>query len=228
MIFNEGYTATSGPNLTRDALCEEALRLGRVLATLAPEEPEVFGLVSLMEIHSSRRAARVNEAGEPILLLEQDRTKWDDLLIQRGFAALKRAKELGGTAGFYQLQAEIASCHARARTGTETDWARIADFYATLAAVMPSPVVQLNRAVAISMASGPGAGLKLIDQLALRTALQNYHLLPSVRGDLLEKLGRHAEAADEFERAATLTSNIRESQFLLNRAAICQQLSKNL
>jgi RNA polymerase sigma-70 factor, ECF subfamily len=219
LIFNEGYAATSGSDWMRPELSEEALRLGRVLAELAPREPEVHGLVALMEIQASRSRARVGSAGEPILLLDQDRARWDPLLIRRGLAALTRAEALGGAAGPYALQAAIAACHARARTGDETDWVRIASLYAALAQRMPSPVVELNRAVAMAMAFGPAAGLELVDALATEPALARYHLLPSVRGDLLAKLGRWVEARGEFERAAALTRNARERELLLARAA---------
>jgi RNA polymerase sigma-70 factor (ECF subfamily) len=218
LIFNEGYTATAGDDWMRPALCEDALRLGRVLAGLAPEEPEVHGLVALMEIQASRTHARVGPAGEPILLLDQDRARWDQLLIHRGLAALERAEDLGGR-GPYVLQAAIAACHARARTGPDTDWARIAALYETLAQVTPSPIVELNRAVAVGMASGPAAGLALVDALVSEPALAGYHLLPSVRGNLLFKLGRWDEARAEFERAASLTHNARERTLLLERAA---------
>ncbi len=221
LIFNEGYSATAGDDWMRPALCEDALRLGRILAALAPREPEVHGLVALMEIQASRSAARVGPSGEPILLLEQNRARWDHLLIQRGLAALQRAEKLGGADGLYALQAAIAACHARARTAEETDWPRIAALYALLAARAPSPVVELNRAVAVAMASGPAAGLDLVDALTAEPSLKTYHLLPSVRGDLLAKLGRRDEARTEFERAATLTRNARERQILLERAAGC-------
>jgi RNA polymerase sigma factor (sigma-70 family) len=218
LIFNEGYSATAGGDWMRPALCEDALRLGRVLAELAPEEAEVHGLVALMEIQASRTGARVTSAGEPILLLDQNRGRWDHLLIRRGLAALDRASALGGAPGPYQLQAAIAACHARARTADQTDWARIVALYGALAVVTPSPVVELNRAVAVSMASGPAAGLDLVDALVASRALARYHLLPSVRGDLLMKLGRLEEARGEFERAAALTQNVRERQLLLARA----------
>jgi predicted RNA polymerase sigma factor len=219
LIFNEGYSATAGDDWMRPALCEDALRLGRVLAGLAPRESEVHGLVALLEIQQSRTRARTDAAGEPVLLLDQDRAHWDQLLIRRGLAALARAKELAdGAPGAYTLQAEIAACHARARTADETEWPRIAAFYGALAALVPSPVVELNRAVAVSMASGPEAGLELVDRLAGEPALQAYHLLPSVRGDLLRKLGRYGEAAVEFARAAELTRNARERELLLARA----------
>ncbi|HEY6931287.1 MAG TPA: RNA polymerase sigma factor [Thermoanaerobaculia bacterium] len=221
LIFNEGYAATAGDDWMRPALCEDALRLGRVLAALAPNEAEVHGLVALMEIQASRVNARVGPSGEPILLLDQDRSRWDQLLIRRGLAALARAESAGGARGPYALQAAIAACHARARTGEETDWTRIAALYDELARVAPSPVVELNRAVAVSMASGPAAGLELIDRLASEPSLKAYHLLPSVRGDLLRKLGRRDEARVEFERAAEMTRNARERALLLERAADC-------
>ena len=218
LIFNEGYSATSGDDWMRPSLCAEAVRLGRVLAQLAPAEPEVHGLVALLEIQASRIPARIDEAGRPVLLLDQDRARWDRLLINRGLAALEKALDLGGERGPYALQAAIAACHARAFRAGDTDWARIAALYGVLAAVMPSPVVELNRAVAISMAYGPQAGLDLADQLAAEPALRSYHLLPSVRGDLLRKLGREAEARAEFERAAALTSNERERELSAQRA----------
>jgi RNA polymerase sigma factor (sigma-70 family) len=221
LIFNEGYSATAGDDWVRPALCEEALRLGRILAALAPKEPEVHGLVALMEIQASRFRARIGPSGEPILLLDQDRARWDQLLIRRGLAALERADELGDALGPYALQAAIAACHARARTPEETDWARIAALYAALAQLVPSPVVELNRAVALAMAFGPAAGLELVDTLTPEPALKDYHLLPSVRGDLLAKLGRFEEARAEFERAASLTRNNRERDLLLRRAAEC-------
>jgi len=220
LIFNEGYTATSGGDWMRPALCEDALRLGRILAGLVPGEPEVHGLVALMEIQASRSRARVGPSGEPVLLLEQDRGRWDQLLIRRGLAALARARELGAP-GPYALQAAIAACHARAHTAEETDWRRIASLYDALALLLPSPVVALNRAVAVGMAFGPAAGLELVDSLSSEAALENYHLLPSVRGDLLAKLGRDDEARGEFERAASLTRNARERDLLLQRAAAC-------
>jgi RNA polymerase sigma factor (sigma-70 family) len=218
LIFNEGYAATAGDDWLRPALCEDALRLGRILAELAPEEPEVHGLVALMEIQASRSRARVGPSGEPILLLDQNRSRWDQLLIRRGLAALERAEQLGGANGPYALQAAIAACHARARTGEETDWERIATLYAALAEVSPSPVVELNRAVAVGMAFGPAAGLELVDALRTEPSLKSYHLLPAARGDLLDKLGRFDEARAEFERAASLTQNARERTLLLERS----------
>jgi RNA polymerase sigma factor (sigma-70 family) len=218
LIFNEGYSATAGDDLMRPALCEDALRLGRVVAGLVPKEPEVHGLVALMEIQASRANARVGPAGEPVLLLDQDRGRWDQLLIRRGLAALERAEKLGSGVGRYTLQAAIAACHARARTAAETDWPRIAALYTTLTQLMPSPVVELNRAVAVSMASGPEAGLEIVDMLRAEPSLKGYHLLPSVRGDLLARLGRIDEARAEFERAASLTRNARERELLLARA----------
>jgi RNA polymerase sigma factor (sigma-70 family) len=221
LIFNEGYSATSGDDWLRPALCEDALRLGRILAELLPLEPEVHGLVGLMEITGSRVKARVGPSGEPILLLDQNRARWDQLLIQRGLAALEPAEALGGALGPYALQAAIAACHARAHKPGETDWGRIAALYDALAQLAPSPVVELNRAVAMAMAFGPAAGLELVDALTSEPSLQAYHLLPSVRGDLLAKLGRLAEASAEFERAASLTRNARERTMLLERAAAC-------
>jgi RNA polymerase sigma-70 factor (ECF subfamily) len=222
LIFNEGYAATAGDDWLRPALCEDALRLGRVLAGLAAQEPEVHGLVALMEIQASRFAARVDEAGAPILLLEQNRAEWDQLLIRRGLAALEQASRLDAAGqGPYVLQAEIAACHARARTAEETDWPRIVALYETLARIAPSPVIDLNRAVAVSMAFGAAAGLEVVNALTAEGALENYHLLPSVRGDLLKKLGRLDEARAEFERAAALTRNARERQLLLGRADSC-------
>ena len=221
LIFNEGYTATAGDDWMRPALCEEALRLGRILVELTPKEPEVRGLVALMEIQASRSRARTSPLGEPILLLDQDRGRWDQLLIHRGLAALDHAKKLGGTLGPYALQAAIAACHARARTPEETDWARIVALYEVLAQLAPSPVLELNRAVAVAMALGPAAGLALIDALNSAPSLKAYHLLPSVRGDLLRKLGRFDEARAEFERAAALTRNARERDLMLERARAC-------
>ena len=221
LVFNEGYAATRGDDWLRPALCEDALRLGRVLAELAPEEPEVHGLVALMELTSSRARARVGPGGEPVLLMDQDRGRWDQLLISRGLAALTRAEALGGARGVYALQAAIAACHARAREASHTDWERIVALYDALAALAPSPVVELNRAVAVSMAFGPAAGLELVDQLASEPALAGYHLLPAARGDLLERLGRAEEARAEFARAASLTRNAREQKVLLDRAAGC-------
>jgi RNA polymerase sigma-70 factor, ECF subfamily len=221
LVFNEGYSATAGDDWVRPALCEEALRLGRILAQLMPAEPEVHGLAALMEIQASRLRTRVGPSGEPVLLLDQDRSRWDQLLIRRGLAALDRVDRLGGLAGPYGLQAAIAACHARARTPEETDWALIARLYEALARLTPSPVVELNRAVALGMAYGPSVGLELVDQLVGDPALKEYHLLPSVRGDLLAKLDRLDEARDEFERAASLTRNQRERQLLLDRAAVC-------
>ncbi|HSM85879.1 MAG TPA: RNA polymerase sigma factor [Candidatus Limnocylindrales bacterium] len=231
LVFNEGYAATAGDDWLRPALCEDALRLGRVLAELAPREPEAHGLVALMEIQASRARARVGPSGEPILLFEQNRAHWDQLLIRRGLAALDQAEKLaaerpGKRAGPYAIQAAIAACHARARTPEETDWPRIVALYAALAQVTPSPVVELNRAVAVAMASGPAAGLELVDALAAERSLENYHLLPSVRGDLLKKLGRMEEARVEFARAATLTRNARERELLLNRAQACADATR--
>ena len=223
LIFNEGYSATAGDDWVRPALCEDALRLGRILARLAPEEPEVHGLVALMEIQASRLRARVGPAGEPVLLLDQDRGRWDHVLVRRGLEALECAQSLGGELGPYALQAAIAACHARARTGAETDWARIAGLYEALGRLTPSPVVELNRAVAVAMANGPRAGLELVDRLASEPALERYHLLPSVRGDLLFKLGRLDEARTEFQRAASLTRNARERTLLLERVAACAE-----
>jgi RNA polymerase sigma factor (sigma-70 family) len=220
LIFNEGYAATAGDDWMRPGLCDDALRLGRVLAELAPQEPEVHGLVALMEIQSSRARARVGPKGEPILLFDQNRMLWDRLLIRRGLAALARGEKLEGQLGPYLLQAAIAACHARAATPDDTDWARIAALYQALAVIAPSPVVELNRAVAVGMAYGPQAGLDLVDRLVDETTLKDYHLLPSVRGDLLKKLGRIEEARVEFERAAALTRNARERELLLKRAAV--------
>ena len=225
LIFNEGYSATAGDDWMRPQLCEEALRLGRILAELAREEPEVHGLVALMEIQASRFPARIGSAGEPVLLLDQDRTRWDQLLIRRGLAAIDRAttqaRILGRAAGPYLLQASVAACHARARTPEETDWATIVGLYGKLAELMPSPIVELNRAVALAMLFGPEAGLEVVDALTAEPALKSYHLLPSVRGDLLQKLGRLDEARAEFERAAALTQNERERKLLRDRAAAC-------
>ena len=223
LIFNEGYSATAGDDWMRPGLCEDALRLGRILAELAPAEPEVHGLVALMEIQASRAAARTSATGEPILLLDQDRARWDQLLIRRGLSALQRAEQLGVARGPYVLQAAIAACHARARTASETDWAAIVAIYEELARLMPSPVVELNRAVAVSMASGPAAALDLVDAIRSEPVLKSYHLLPSVRGDLLVKLGRFDEARPEFERAASLTRNARERELLLERARDAQR-----
>ena len=225
LVFNEGYSATAGDDWMRPALCEEALRLGRILAELAPQEPEVHGLVALMEIQASRSHARIGPSGEPILLLEQDRTLWDQLLIRRGLAALERAEKLGGSRGPYALQAAIAACHARALAPEETDWPCIVALYEALAQLTPSPVVELNRAVAVAMAFGPTAGLELVDTLTSDPSLKAYHLLPSVRGDLLKKLGRFDEARVEFERAAALTRNARERELLHERARACAHSS---
>jgi RNA polymerase sigma factor (sigma-70 family) len=221
LVYNEGYSATAGDDWMRPALCEDALRLGRVLAGLTPHDPEVHGLVALMEIQSSRLGARTGPSGEPVLLLDQDRARWDQLLIRRGLAALAHAEELGGAEGPYALQASIAACHARARTPAETDWASIVGFYGALARLMSSPVVELNRAVALAMLFGPAAGLEIVDALTSEPSLEGYHLLPSVRGDLLAKLGRSDEARAEFERAAALTRNARERELLLGRAGAC-------
>jgi RNA polymerase sigma factor (sigma-70 family) len=221
LIFNEGYSATAGEDWVRPALCEEALRLGRILAELVPAEPEVHGLVALMEIQASRLGARVGPSGEPVLLLDQDRARWDRLLIRRGLAALERAERLGGALGPYALQAAIAACHARATTAAETDWSRIVALYDAVAQLAPSPVVELNRAVAVGMAFGPAAGLELVDALVHEPTLKSYHLLPAVRGDLLRKLGRSEEARVEFERGAALTENMRERELLQRRAAEC-------
>ncbi len=221
LVFNEGYVATKGDDWTRPELCEEALRLGRILAELVPGEAEVHGLVALMEIHASRLGARVDSSGEPVLLLDQDRSRWDQLLVHRGLAALARAEALEQPLGPYALQAAIAGCHARARTAERTDWTRIVALYDALVELTQSPVVELNRAVAVSMASGPAAGLELVDGLVDEPALKSYHLLPSVRGDFLAKLGRNDEARKEFERAATLAQNARERELLLSRAAVC-------
>jgi RNA polymerase sigma factor (sigma-70 family) len=226
LVFNEGYSATIGDDWMRPALCEDALRLGRILAELAPQEPEVHGLVALMEIQASRSRARVGPSGEPILLFDQNRAHWDQLLIRRGLAALTHTEKLGSAQGPYVLQAEIAACHARARTPEETDWHRIVTLYAALAQLAPSPVVELNRAVAVAMAFGPAAGLELVDALSAEGSLENYHLLPSVRGDLLKKLSRFDEARAEFERAASLTRNAREQKLLIERAQACAVGSK--
>lgn len=219
LVFNEGYSATAGDDLMRPALCQEALRLGRILAGLAPDEPEVHGLLALMEIQQSRASARTDRAGNPVLLLEQDRARWDWVLIAHGLGALARAQELAVEAGPYTLQASIAACHARARTPEQTDWARIAALYGELGGLIPSPVIELNRAVAVGMAEGPAAGLALADELTEEPALRQYHLLPAVRADLLLKLGRGAEAHAEFERAASMTRNERERELLLRRAS---------
>jgi len=221
LVFNEGYAATAGDDWMRPELCQDALRLGRILAALVPKEPEVHGLVALMEIQASRSRARIGPSGAPVLLLDQDRGRWDHILVRRGLAALARAEDLGGSLGPYTLQASIAACHARARTAEETDWRRIAALYDTLGRITPSPIVDLNRAVAVGMAYGPAAGLELVDVLTTEPSLKSYHLLPSVRGDLLAKLGRPSEARDEFERAASLTRNARERELLLTRAAAC-------
>jgi len=221
LIFNEGYSATSGDDWMRPALCDEAMRLGRILVGLVPDQSEAHGLIALMEIQASRSKARVNAAGEPVLLLDQDRAKWDRLLIGRGLAALERAEQLGVSRQSYTIQAAIAACHARALTAGDTDWSRIAALYRELAQIEPSPIVELNRAVAVSMASGPAAGLEVVDELKDDPALKNYHLLPSVRGDLLKKLGRLNEARAEFERAASMTRNVREKNLLLDRARAC-------
>jgi len=221
LVFNEGYAATAGDDWMRPALCEDALRLGRILAELEPQEPEVHGLVALMEIQASRARARRGPTGEPILLLDQDRSRWDQMLIRRGLAALERAEALSGGRGPYALQAALAACHARARTADETDWARIVGLYGALGELTPSPIIELNRAVALAMLMGPAAGLAIVDGLRNEPALARYHLLPSVRGDLLVKLGRRDEARAEFERAASLTENVRERKLLLDRAASC-------
>jgi RNA polymerase sigma-70 factor, ECF subfamily len=228
LIFNEGYAATAGDDWMRPGLCEDALRLGRILAGLLPKEPEVHGLVALMEIQASRSRARIGPSGEPVLLLDQSRARWDRVLIQRGLAALARAEALGGARGPYALQAAIAACHARALTPEATDWPRIAALYAALAEVTPSPVVELNRAIAVSMAFGPAAGLEIVDGLAGEPALAGYHLLPSVRGDLLARLGRFEEARAEVERAASLTRNAREHDLLIERAAALRRLSERV
>jgi RNA polymerase sigma-70 factor (ECF subfamily) len=223
LVFNEGYSATAGDHWMRPALCEDALRLGRIVAELMPGEPEVHGLVALMEIQASRSAARTGPGGEPVLLLEQNRARWDQLLIRRGLAALERAEALGGAYGPYALQAAIAACHARARAAEETDWVRIAALYDALAQLTPSPVIELNRAVALGMAFGPAEALQVVDRLRDEPSLKNYHLLPSVRGDLLFKLGRYDEAGQEFKRAAGLTRNLRERELLLARAEACSR-----
>ncbi len=219
LIFNEGYSATAGDSWTRPALCEEALRLGRILAELTPQESEVHGLVALMEIQASRLRARVSPSGKPVVLLDQDRSRWDHMLVRRGLAALDRAETLGGAAGPYALQAAIAACHARAKTPGETDWPRIAALYDALARIAPSPIVELNRAVAVAMAFGPAAGLAIVDPLMSEPSLEGYHLLPTVRGDFLAKLGRKDEARAELERAASLTRNTTERELLLERVA---------
>jgi RNA polymerase sigma factor (sigma-70 family) len=219
LVFNEGYSATAGDDWVRPALCEDALRLGRILAGLVPDDAEVHGLVALMEIQASRLRARTGPTGEPVLLLDQDRSRWDQLLIRRGLDAVARAESLSDERGPYTVQAEIAACHARARVASDTDWHRIASLYSQLAALAPSPIVELNRAVAVSMASGPAAGLEIVDSIAEEPSLKAYHLLPAVRGDFLSKLGRSSEARDEFERAAGLTRNARERELLLRRAA---------
>jgi len=227
LIFNEGYSATTGDDWTRPALCEEALRLGRILAELTPDEPEVYGLVALMEIQASRLHARVTATGEPILLLDQDRARWDQLLIGRGLAALAHAEQLTTQPGPYVLQAAIAACHARTVTAADTDWDRIANLYEILNQTTPSPIIELNRAVAVAMASGPAAGLDLVEPLISHPSLSSYHLLPSVRGDLLFKLGRIEEARAQFERAASLARNARERALLLTRAELCSERAKN-
>jgi len=223
LVFNEGYLATAGDDWVRPALCEDALRLGRILAELAPKEPEVHGLVALMEIQASRLRARVGASGEPVMLLDQDRGRWDQLLTRRGLAALERAEEIGGALGPYAIKAAIAACHVRPHSADETDWVRIAALYDALSQLAPSPVVELNRAVALGMAFGPAVGLELVDALTTEPSLDGYHLLPSVRGDLLGKLGRHDEARTEFKRAASLTRNVRERKLLLGRAADCER-----
>jgi predicted RNA polymerase sigma factor len=227
LMFNEGYTATSGDQWIRPLLCQEALRLGRVLAEITPYEPEVHGLVALMEIQSSRFKTRVNSKGEPVLLVDQNRAKWDQLLIRRGLEGLDRSRKLGRSLGPYSLQASISACHAQAPTAAETDWIRIAALYEALSRATPSPIVELNRAVAVSMAFGPAFGLQIVDELITDSSLKGYHLLPSVRGDLLVKLGRFDEARTEFARAATMTQNERERSLLLNRAAECDSRSSN-
>jgi predicted RNA polymerase sigma factor len=224
LVFNEGYAATAGDDWVRPNLCEDALRLGRILAELVPREPEVHGLVALMEIQASRLRARVGPSGEPVLLQDQDRGRWDYVLVGRGLTALRRAERLGGALGPYALQAAIAACHARARTPDETDWGRVAALYDALSQLAPSPIVELNRAVALSMAFGPAAGLELVDELLFEPALEGYHHLRSVRGDLLARLGRFEEATREFERAASLTQNVRVRELLLERAAASRPL----
>jgi predicted RNA polymerase sigma factor len=219
LVFNEGYAAARGDNWLRPQLCDEALRMGRVLTSIAPHEPEAHGLLALMELNASRTAARTDSAGEPILMLDQNRALWDQLQIRRGMQGLRRARELGGAGGFYALQAAIIACHAEARTANDTDWSRIAGFYAELAAVVSSPIIELNRAVAVGMAEGPEAGLLIVDRLTREPALKGYHLLPSVRGDLLHKLGRYEEARAAFEAAAALAGNRREHDLLRRRAA---------
>jgi predicted RNA polymerase sigma factor len=227
LVFNEGYVATAGENWVRPALCEEAIRLGRIVAELLPNEPEVQGLIALMELHASRLGARVGPSGEPVLLLDQVRARWDRLLISRGLAALDRAERLGGAKGPYALQAAIAACHARAATAAETDWPRIVALYDALTELAPSPVIELNRAVAVGMAFGPAAGLDLVDALLPEPSLKAYHLMPAVRGDLLRKLGRFEEARTEFERAAALTGNAAERDLLRRRAAECAAEGKH-
>jgi len=226
LIFNEGYAATAGDDWLRPALCDDALRLGRILAELTTKESEVHGLVALMEIQASRSRARIGPAGEPVLLFDQNRMHWDQLLIGRGLAAIERAKKSSASRGSYLVQAEITACHARARAPEETDWARIVELYAELAQLAPSPIVELNRAVALSMAAGPATGLELVDSLRSEPSLEGYHLLPSVRGDLLQKLGRHEEARREFERAASLTRNVRERELLQQRARACAETAE--
>ncbi|MBS4201333.1 RNA polymerase sigma factor [Bacillus sp. FJAT-49732] len=222
LMFNEGYSATSGDDWTRPLLCQEALRLGRIIAEIIPNEPEVHGLVALMEIQSSRLKTRVSSSGEPILLMDQNRAQWDQLHIRRGLAALERSQQLGQTLGPYSLQAAISACHAQARTAEETNWTRIAALYEALSMVMPSPIVELNRAVAISMAFGPAYGLQIVDELSAEPSLKGYHLLPSIRGDFLMKLGRFDEARTEFREAASMTRNLREKELLLKRAEECE------
>jgi len=219
LVFNEGYAATRGDDWLRPQLCNEALRMGRVLTTIAPHEPEAHGLLALMELNASRAAARTNEAGDPILIADQNRALWDQLQIRRGMRALERARELGGAAGVYARQAAIVACHAQARTAGDTDWSRIAELYTELAGIVRSPIVDLNRAVAVSMADGPEAALAIVDRLAHENALKGYHLLPSVRGDLLHRLGRYEEARAAFDTAAALAGNRREHDLLVRRAA---------